>query len=157
MANKHSNLASLFSDIAAAIRGKTGNVAGIRADDFPDAIAAISGGSGGGIWVESGSVPSESSNQMLLARIALSNPDRITSLLGCSVFFTDEAGNLSDATCVIFPPRPGGQLGTPADYSATEGTVEVLSDIGEIHWTSSEFNRTQSSEVAHYIAYGIDW
>ena len=37
----HTSLASLFSDIAAAIRAKSGGTAQIVADDFPDAIAAI--------------------------------------------------------------------------------------------------------------------
>jgi hypothetical protein len=35
------NLTSLFTDIAEAIRGKTGDAAGIAANDFPEAIAAI--------------------------------------------------------------------------------------------------------------------
>lgn len=41
MANTHSTLASLFTDIAKAIRSKTGSSASIVADQFPDAIAAI--------------------------------------------------------------------------------------------------------------------
>ena len=44
MANKHTTLADLFSDIASAIREKTGSSDGISADDFPDAIRAISVG-----------------------------------------------------------------------------------------------------------------
>ena len=38
MANKHSSLTALFTDIADAIREKTGDTATIVADDFPDAI-----------------------------------------------------------------------------------------------------------------------
>lgn len=41
MPNTHSTLTSLFSDIADAIRGKTGSSATIVADDFPTAIANI--------------------------------------------------------------------------------------------------------------------
>ena len=41
----HTSLASLFSDIADAIRAKTGDSAQIVADDFPTAIAAIPTGS----------------------------------------------------------------------------------------------------------------
>ena len=37
----HTSLASLFSDIADAIRAKTGGSAQIAADDFPTAIAGI--------------------------------------------------------------------------------------------------------------------
>ena len=37
----HTSLASLFSDIADAIRGKTGSSAQIVADNFPTAIAGI--------------------------------------------------------------------------------------------------------------------
>lgn len=42
----HTSLASLFGAIADAIRAKTGSSAQIVADDFPDEIAAISGGGG---------------------------------------------------------------------------------------------------------------
>jgi hypothetical protein len=42
MANTHSNLTSLFTDIADAIRSKTGGTETIVADQFPEAIAAIS-------------------------------------------------------------------------------------------------------------------
>ena len=40
----HTSLTSLFSDIADAIRAKTGGTAQIVADNFPDAIAAIVSG-----------------------------------------------------------------------------------------------------------------
>ena len=42
MANKHENLTSLFTDIADAIREKTGGTATLIADDFPEAIRTIS-------------------------------------------------------------------------------------------------------------------
>ena len=45
MANKHENLTSLFTDIADAIREKTGNTNSITADNFPDAIREIETGS----------------------------------------------------------------------------------------------------------------
>ena len=47
MPNSHSTLTSLFSDIANAIRAKTGNSGTIVADNFPSAIAAITTGSSG--------------------------------------------------------------------------------------------------------------
>ena len=46
MPNRHSTLTSLFSDIADAIRAKTGSAASIVADDFDTAIAAIPTGGG---------------------------------------------------------------------------------------------------------------
>jgi hypothetical protein len=46
MANTHSTLASLFSDIADAIRAKTGGSASITADNFPSEIASIPSGGG---------------------------------------------------------------------------------------------------------------
>ena len=52
MPNTHSTLTSLFSDIADAIRGKTGSSATIVADDFPTAIANIPTGGGGVITTE---------------------------------------------------------------------------------------------------------
>ena len=48
MPNTHSTLTGLFADVADAIRAKTGGSAAIVADDFPDAIAAIPTGGGGG-------------------------------------------------------------------------------------------------------------
>lgn len=41
---KHTTLASLFSDIAVAIRAKTGKTDKLVADDFPTAIAGITTG-----------------------------------------------------------------------------------------------------------------
>ena len=46
MPNTHSTLSSLFSDIANAIRGKTGGTSQIKADNFPTEIAAIPSGGG---------------------------------------------------------------------------------------------------------------
>lgn len=47
MPNTHSTLTSLFTDIADAIRAKSGGTDPIVADDFPSAIAAIPSGGGG--------------------------------------------------------------------------------------------------------------
>ena len=44
---KHTNLSSLFTDIADAIRTKKGTTGEIVADNFPDEIAGIEGGSAG--------------------------------------------------------------------------------------------------------------
>lgn len=48
MPNRHTTLTSLFTDIAGAIRSKTGDSAEIKADDFDKAIKAIPTGGGGG-------------------------------------------------------------------------------------------------------------
>ena len=47
MPNRHTTLTSLFTDIAGAIRSKTGDTASIKADDFDTAIEAIPTGGGG--------------------------------------------------------------------------------------------------------------
>ena len=47
MPNRHTTLTSLFTDIAGAIRSKTGNSEEIKADDFDTAIEAIPTGGGG--------------------------------------------------------------------------------------------------------------
>lgn len=47
MPNRHATLTSLFTDIAGAIRSKTGDSAEIKADDFDTAIEAIPTGGGG--------------------------------------------------------------------------------------------------------------
>lgn len=46
MPNRHTTLTSLFTDIAGAIRSKTGDTASIKADDFDTAIEAIPAGGG---------------------------------------------------------------------------------------------------------------
>ena len=51
MPNRHTTLTSLFTDIAGAIRSKTGDSAEIKADDFDKAIEAIPTGGGGGYTV----------------------------------------------------------------------------------------------------------
>ena len=48
MPNRHTTLTSLFTDIAGAIRSKTGDTASLKADDFDTAIEAIPTGGGGG-------------------------------------------------------------------------------------------------------------
>ena len=52
MPNRHTTLTSLFTDIAGAIRSKTGDSAKIKADDFDTAIEAIPSGGGGGYTAE---------------------------------------------------------------------------------------------------------
>ena len=52
MPNRHTTLTSLFTDIAGAIRSKTGDSAEIKADDFDTAIEAIQTGGGGGYTAE---------------------------------------------------------------------------------------------------------
>lgn len=52
MPNRHTTLTSLFTDIAGAIRSKTGDTASIKADDFDTAIEAIPTGGGGGLTAE---------------------------------------------------------------------------------------------------------
>ena len=47
--SQHTTLTSLFSDVANAIRTKTGSSSAIAADDFPEAIEAIETGGGGEI------------------------------------------------------------------------------------------------------------
>jgi len=55
MAN-HSSLTDLFTDIASAIRAKTGDSGAIVADAFPSAIAAIPSGGGGNTDAEDGMI-----------------------------------------------------------------------------------------------------
>ena len=52
MPNRHTTLTSLFTDIAGAIRSKTGDSAKIKADDFDTAIQNIPTGGGGGYTTE---------------------------------------------------------------------------------------------------------
>lgn len=53
MPNTHSTLSSLFTDIADAIRAKTGSAASIVADNFPTEIANIPSGGGGTLITKS--------------------------------------------------------------------------------------------------------
>ena len=64
MPNEHETLSSLFSDIADAIREKTGGSESIVADTFPDAIAAIEGG-GGADKIQHADIPAYVKNEAL--------------------------------------------------------------------------------------------
>lgn len=56
MANSHDTLTALFSDIADAIRAKTGKTESIIADNFPSEIAAIQAGGGASVEILSATV-----------------------------------------------------------------------------------------------------
>ena len=57
MPNTHESLSSLFTDIANAIRAKTGDTGQITADNFPSAITEIPTGGGGAISGFTGYTP----------------------------------------------------------------------------------------------------
>lgn len=152
MANKHSNPASLYSDIATAIREKTGNVETIVADNFPDAIAAISAGNDR-VWIECGTAKSESSNGSLCARARILDTKHLDTLLGCCILFTDEAGTPSGTYALIYAAGPG-YIGVSMPFTCVDGTV-TISDDGMINWTSDQIQLVPSKEIAHYIIYGV--
>ena len=70
----HTSLGSLFSDIADAIRSKTGSSATIKADDFPEAISNIHAGSG----TDTSDATLETSRQLLSGITAYSKGSKYT-------------------------------------------------------------------------------
>lgn len=155
MANKHTSLTSLFGDIAAAIRNKTGQTGTLVADDFPSAIAAINAADGS-FWIECGTIKTESTCQHLHVEIMPDNPDNYSRLLGCCIWFTSEAGSpISDSKCVIFATSPSQGFGEPKAYASIEGTVSIDETTWKITWEDTSIEYGSSTALAHYIVYGF--
>ncbi len=159
MANKHTSLASLFGDIATAIREKTGQTGTLVADDFPTAIAAINA-AGGPFWIECGAINTASSSGHPSVDIVPENLSNYDKLLGCCIWFTNEAGDIdamADFSAIIYVRNPGTVgIGIPnGAFECSSGTVSVNQTTGCITWTGDTLSLVESGALAHYIVYGF--
>ena len=118
----YNNLGELFTDIANAIRGKTGGTDKIVANDFPAAIEGISGGGGvGGEASVTGCSISWTSGTEGKDVIDLS------AMLGCkfykvvdTIFSHDFFGGIQFTI--------GAATGTPASLNDCDGALIVMQD-----------------------------
>ena len=80
MAKSDNNLTAVFTDIANAIRNKTGNTATMTPRDFADGIMAIETSSEGGTGIDT-SDATATSNDMLLDKTAYANGEKIVGTI----------------------------------------------------------------------------
>ena len=107
MPNRHTTLTSLFTDIAGAIRSKTGDSAEIKADDFDTAIEAIPTGGGGGEYTtkqvlgidaidnfsyDGATIPEYSLSRKTINNLSLPN---LTEISNSSLSYTNVSSDLN--------------------------------------------------------------
>ena len=80
MAKSDNNLTAVFTDIANAIRNKTGNTATMTPRDFADGVMAIETSSGGGTGIDT-SDATATSNDILLDKTAYANGEKIVGTI----------------------------------------------------------------------------
>lgn len=98
MANTHETLGGLFTDIANAIRGKTGSSALVLADRFPEAIEAIESGGG-----EIEGVTMVTKSSALAPGTVMYAASVINKNLGKRIYFALQIANGSVTSGAIFP------------------------------------------------------
>jgi len=108
----HSTVPELFSDIADAIRAKGGTTNSIVADTFPDAIASLPTGGGGGVTIN--------------------NQNKIVTPTKSTQVITKDNNNYTGLGTVTVNPIPDQYI----DTSSTTATATTVR-IGDIFYNSS--------------------
>ena len=127
MPNTHATLTSLFSDIADAIRAKTGSQATIVADNFPTAIAAIPQGGSPTLQTKSKSyTPSETAqSEAVTADNGYDGLDTVNvSVAAVSSTYVGSGITRRDSTDLS---ASGATVTAPAGYYASQATKTVSS------------------------------
>ena len=127
MPNTHATLTSLFSDIADAIRAKTGSQATIVADNFPTAIAAIPQGGSPTLQTKSKSyTPSETAqSEAVTADNGYDGLDTVNvSVAAVSSSYVGSGITRRDSTNLS---ASGATVTAPAGYYASQATKTVSS------------------------------
>ena len=140
MANTHASLTALFTAIANAIRGKTGEEGALKADDFPTAIAAIPSGLSGvekDLWTTGADIPVSTSietSQLHNGKIYLAQ-----NIAGTAMLIYDIATNLW-TTGALTPSAVAKKTSQIYNgkiyYPADAGTAMQIYDIATNAWTT---------------------
>jgi len=104
---EHETVTDLFTDIADAIRSKTGESVPIVADNFPDAILNIPGGNGtsdGSVYQDSNGyvVLSSEGGFSIMKEITISDSGAVTKTLSPNILY-HFTGNLTSLTITLSP------------------------------------------------------
>ena len=143
----HTTLASLFTDIADAIRAKTGSSSTIVADDFPTAIAAIPGASYTLITSKEATISTTSTSAASATTLALGSSNYTANKI-IYVRVRDKAGK-----------RAGYFYGSDTyffNYQAANGATTDLSYAARIchrYSSSSQFGSYNGSTTNGYGVY----
>lgn len=139
MPNTHETLTSLFSDIADAIREKTGGTEEIVADTFPTAIESIPTGSPR-VEIGTFNVPSKVSSLLFHHNlgvvptivIAFCNGTGQRNLSGCGLFVLNQG--------FVFSWNPSGQAFEPTSYRTTPNITDSTVEFAAAgSWIPGEF------------------
>lgn len=149
----HASLASLFSDIADAIRGKTGGTAALVADNFPTAIAAIPGVRVAAVTATVGSSDSDS-----LSFTVSSSMSGLPKMFSCAPGLAGTSSSLGSGKRYIMSLQYNGSTiyGETVYRSSNSGTIYGYNDRYTVSrsgntLTISENRTGMSSSIYSYF------
>ena len=178
MPNRHTTLTSLFTDIAGAIRSKTGDSAVIKADDFDTAIEAIQTGGGVGgeftteqilgidpidsLSYDGTTLPDYSLNRKKINNLSLPN---LTTINNSSLGYTNTSSDLNTLFSKLERIYSSGlyhfndEIKLTSDYNVafpkltyiTESSIQYFGGGGSSDYTYANYNKPKYNIIMPLI------